>query len=526
MTTIGQLLEWSARNYPEKVALIYREKNHVWTYEQFNAKANQLAQALLKLGVKKGDVVSTFLYNTSEFALTLFASAKIGAIFNPINYRLTANELHYILNNAESKVLVFEDAVRDVVTKTKNLGTTVEHYLFVDQDLPDYAEDFEELLNSGENVQPNVDVDEDDMYIMMYTSGTTGKPKGVLHRHRDMVHHGFLMMQCMGITKNDIGLSAAPLNHTAELHTSFLPRVQCGATNVILHHFDTEKVLKAIQDEKITHMFAAPTMVNMMLNHKDFDKYDLSTLRLLGYGGASMAPVLIKRFLSKTNAELVQMLGTTEMGPVFTVLYSDEQLLKPGSAGKAIMTHEVKVVRLTEDGSPTHPDNECDIGEVGEIIVRGPCMMKEYYKREDATKKALAYGWYHTGDLGRVDEDGYIWVEDRMDFMINSGAENIYPREVEDNLLEHPSVAEVAVVGKPDEHWGEIVVAFVVVKEGENVTAEELDRFLIEGEKLAKYKRPREYYFVDSLPKTASGKIQKFVLERQLKEEVTASQQG
>ena len=526
MTTIGQLLEWSARNYPEKVALIYREKNHVWTYEQFNAKANQLAQALLKLGVKKGDVVSTFLYNTSEFALTLFASAKIGAIFNPINYRLTANELHYILNNAESKVLVFEDAVRDVVTKTKNLGTTVEHYLFVDQDLPDYAEDFEELLNSGENVQPNVDVDEDDMYIMMYTSGTTGKPKGVLHRHRDMVHHGFLMMQCMGITKNDIGLSAAPLNHTAELHTSFLPRVQCGATNVILHHFDTEKVLKAIQDEKITHMFAAPTMVNMMLNHKDFDKYDLSTLRLLGYGGASMAPVLIKRFLSKTNAELVQMLGTTEMGPVFAVLYSDEQLLKPGSAGKAIMTHEVKVVRLTEDGSPTHPDNECDIGEVGEIIVRGPCMMKEYYKREDATKKALAYGWYHTGDLGRVDEDGYIWVEDRMDFMINSGAENIYPREVEDNLLEHPSVAEVAVVGKPDEHWGEIVVAFVVVKEGENVTAEELDRFLIEGEKLAKYKRPREYYFVDSLPKTASGKIQKFVLERQLKEEVTASQQG
>lgn len=526
MTTIGQLLEWSAKNYPDKIALIYREKDHVWTYEQFNAKANQLAQALLKRGVKKGDVVSTFLYNTSEFALTLFASAKIGAIFNPINYRLTANELHYILNNAESKVLVFEDAVRDVVTKTKNLGTAVEHYLFVDKDSPDYAEDFEEWVNSGENVQPDVDIDENDMYIMMYTSGTTGKPKGVLHRHRDMVHHGFLMMQCMGITKNDIGLSAAPLNHTAELHTSFIPRVQCGATNVILHHFDTEKVLKAIQDEKITHMFAAPTMINMMLNHKDFDKYDLSTLRLLGYGGASMAPVLIKRFLSRTNAELVQMLGTTEMGPVFTVLYSDEQLLKPGSAGKAIMTHEVKVVRLTEDGSPTHPDNECEVGEVGEIIVRGPCMMKEYYKREDATKKALAYGWYHTGDLGRVDEDGYIWVEDRMDFMINSGAENIYPREVEDNLLEHPSVAEVAVVGKPDEHWGEIVVAFVVLKDGENVTGEDLDRFLIEGEKLAKYKRPREYYFVDSLPKTASGKIQKFVLERQLKEEVSASQQG
>lgn len=514
MTTVGQLLEWSATNFPDKIALIYREKNHVWTYEQFNAKANQFAQALLKLGVKKGDVVSTFLYNTSEFALTQFAAAKIGAVFNPINYRLTANELQYILNNAESKVLVFEDAVRDTVQKAKDLGTNVQHYVFADKKLPDYAEDFEQLLNLSNSEHPNVHVEESDLYIMMYTSGTTGKPKGVLHRHRDMVHHGFIMMQCMGITKNDIGLSAAPLNHTAELHTSFLPRVQAGATNILLHHFDTPKVLETLQTEKVTHMFAAPTMVNMMLNHKDFDKYDLSTLRLLGYGGASMAPVLIKRFLSRTNAELVQMLGTTEMGPVFTVLYSDEQLAKAGSAGKAVMTHEVKVVRLNEDGSPTHPDNECDIGEIGEIIVRGPCMMKEYYKREDATADALAYGWYHTGDLGRVDEEGYIWIEDRMDFMINSGAENIYPREVEDNLIEHPSVDEAAVVGKPDDNWGEIVVAFIVLKEGEQVTGEELDQFLVENDKLAKYKRPREYYFVDRLPKTASGKIQKFVLEK------------
>ena len=522
MTTLGQLLEWSATNFPNKIGLIYREKNHVWTYRQFNEKANQLAHALLKLGVKKGDVVSTFLYNTSEFAVTLFASAKIGAIFNPINYRLTAGELQYILQNAESKVIVFEDAVRDTVLKTKQLGTDVEHYLFVDENSPDYAKDFEKLLHSGSSEPPDVEVDEEDMYIMMYTSGTTGRPKGVLHRHRDMVHHGFIMIQCMGITKNDIGLTAAPMNHTAELHTSFLPRVQVGATNVILHHFDTPKVLQAIQEEKVTHMFAAPTMVNMMLNHKDFDDYDLSSLRLLGYGGASMAPVLIKRFLSRTNAELVQMLGTTEMGPVFTVLYSDEQLEKAGSAGKAVMTHEVKVVRLTEDGSPTHPDDECDVGEVGEIIVRGPCMMKEYYKREEATKEALAYGWYHTGDLGRVDEDGYIWVEDRMDFMIVSGAENIYPREVEDQLIEHPSVDEAAVVGKPDDTWGEIVVAFVVLKEGKQATGEDLDRFLIENDRLAKYKRPREYYFIDQLPKTASGKIQKFVLEERFKKPTLA----
>lgn len=513
MTTVGELLEWSATNFPDKVGLIYREKNHVWTYKQFNEKANQFAQALIRLGVEKGDVVSTFLYNTSEFVLTQFATAKIGAIFNPINYRLTANELHYILNDANSKVLIFEQVVRDTIQKTKDLGTHVEHYIDVDEDSPDYAENFEELLNLSEDKRVTREVSEDDLYIMMYTSGTTGKPKGVLHRHRDMVHHGFIMAQCMGITKNDIGLSAAPLNHTAELHTSFLPRVQVGATNILLHHFDTKKVLHTIQTEKVSHIFAAPTMVNMLLNDKDFDEFDLSSLRLLGYGGASMAPVLIKRFLARTNAELVQMLGTTEMGPVFTVLYSDEQLSKAGSAGKAVMTHEVKVVRLTEDESPTHPDNECTIGEVGEIIVRGPCMMEEYHNRKAETEEALAYGWYHTGDLGRIDEEGYIWVEDRMDFMINSGAENIYPREVEDSLIEHLSVDEVAVVGKPDAKWGEIVVAFVVLKEGENVTAEELDQFLIKHDKLASYKRPREYNFVDSLPKTASGKIQKFKIE-------------
>lgn len=517
MTTVGSLLEWSATNYPEKPGLIYREKNHVWTYKEFNEKANQLAQAFLGLGLKKGDVVSTFLYNTSEFALTQFATAKIGVVFNPINYRLTASELQFIVNSAESKMIIFEDAVRDTVKKAVDLGISVKHYLYVDGNTPDYAEHFGDFVYTQSTEKPPAHVEENDIYIMMYTSGTTGRPKGVLHKHRDMVHHGFLMMQCMGLNKSDIGLTCAPLNHTAELHTSFLPRVQVGATNIILHHFETGNVLNTIQEEKVTHMFAAPTMVNMMLNYKDFDKYDLSSLRLLGYGGASMAPVLIKRFLSRTSAELVQMFGVTEMGPVLTVLFSDEHLSKPGSAGKAMMTHEVKIARVKKDESPTSPYDECGMGEIGEIIVRGPCMMQEYYKREEATEKALAYGWYHTGDMGYKDAAGYIWFSDRLDFMINSGAEKIYPREVEDNIMEHPSVDEAAVVGKPDSYWGELVVAFVVLKEGEEVSTDEIDKYLIDNDKLAKYKRPREYHFVDSLPKTASGKLQKFVLESKFK---------
>lgn len=519
MTTIGNLLEWSARNYPHKQALIYEHKEQRWSYKQLNEHVNRFAHSLLQLGVQKGDVVSALLYNSSEFVVALFASAKVGAIFNPINYRLTAHDLQYILNDANSKVLIYETAVEDVIQSTIDLG--IHTKLFIHTDHAQHNNDyyFYDLLQHNQTENIDHGITENDIYIMMYTSGTTGRPKGVLHRHRSMVHHSFLMENAMGITERDIGLSVAPLNHTAELHTSFIPRVHVGATNVIMRSFHAEKTLQTIEQEQITHMFAAPTMVNMLLNVKDFDAYHLSSLRMLGYGGASMAPILIKRFLEKTDAELVQMLGTTEMGPVLTVLFSHEQLERPGSAGKAILSHEVRIVKKNKDGSPAHPDDLCNVNEVGEIIVKGPCMMLEYHNRKEDTEEALAYGWYHTGDMGSYDEDGYIWVHDRMDYMINSGAENIFPREIEDFLLEHQDVVDVSVIGKPDPEWGEKVVAFVVRKD-DSLTDEKLDEYAKHSTKLARFKRPREYYFIDELPKTASGKVQKFALTNMLTEKM------
>lgn len=516
-TTIGETLEWSARNFPYKTALVYKygKKSHRWTYTELDRKANQFAQALLRLGVEKGDVVSSFLYNTSEFVVALFAVAKIGAIFNPVNYRLAAHELQYILQDGKAKVLLYEQQGSDVVDRARELGNPVEHYIYVDEALPEGALDFYALLEAEEQVRPEVAVSENDYCIMMYTSGTTGRPKGVLHTHRSKVHHNFMMMQCMGLTKEDVGLSAAPLNHTAELHTSFLPRVQVGATNVLLHHFDASHVLHAIETEQVTHMFAAPTMVNMLLHADDFGAYNLSSLRLLEYGGASMAPVLIREFEEKIGADLIQIYGTTEMGPCMSVLYADEQLKKAGSAGKPSLTHQLRICRVQPDGSPTHPDDICQPGDIGEILVKGPCMMGGYYNRPEATEKALAYGWYHTGDMGEYDEEGYVWIRDRIDHMIISGAENIYPREVEDQLIEHPGVREAAVVGKPDSKWGQIVLAYIVRSKGSLVSESELDEFLLEGDRLARYKRPRAYCFVDELPKTASGKIQKFILEKQ-----------
>lgn len=523
-TTIGSIIEWSARNYPEKLALVYEYgvKQHHFTYRELDNKVNQFARALQRLGVEKGDVVSSFLYNTSEYVIAMFAVAKIGAIFNPINYRLAPHELQYILQDANAKVVLYEEMGSQIVEQARQIGTPVLHWIYVDSSVPAGALDFYQLLDAESVEKPEATVTETDYCIMMYTSGTTGRPKGVLHTHRSKIHHNFMMMQCMGLTKNDIGFSIAPLNHTAELHTSFLPRVQVGATNVLLHHFDATEVLAIIEREQVTHMFAAPTMITMILHVENIEQYNLSSLRLVEYGGASMAPVLIHEFDQKIGADLVQIFGTTEMGPCMAVLHPDEQLTRAGAAGKASVTHEVVIARVREDGEPTNPADRCEVGEVGEILVKGPCMMNGYYNRPEATEKALAYGWYHTGDLGEYDEDGYVWIRDRMNHMIISGAENIYPREVEDRLVEHTGVKEAAVIGKPDPKWGQIVLAYIVAAKGSNLTEADLNTFLLDGGKLAPYKRPREYRFVDELPKTASGKIQKFVLEGEVKEEIQA----
>lgn len=507
--TVGSTLDRSAEKHPHHEAIYYPRKGQRWTYAEWDAQVNRLAQGMRGLGVEKGDRVSLFLFNTSEFVTAIYACAKLGAVSNPINYRLKAGELSYILNDAGSKVLIFEEGLRETVERARPELQTVRHFLFVDDPVPDYALSFYEVLDSGSTAHPDAQVEENDPYIIMYTSGTTGRPKGVVHRHRAMIDHNMAVIADQKLTAADRGLAAAPLYHAAELHVFFLPRVHVGASNVILHSFNPPEVLKTLAEEKITVMFGAPTMWNMLLQQPVKD-YDLSAFRLLGYGGASMAPAMVRQCHEAFGADLLQYYGMTELGPAVTVLYPEEQLPKAGSAGKAILNHEVRVVRPREDG-PAEPDDVVAPGEVGEVIIRGPALMLEYYNRPEATARALYKGWYHSGDLATVDEEGYIWIADRLDDMIISGAENIYPREVEDALYEHPEVLEVAVVGTPDERWGEVVTAYVVPKSG-SLTDAELDRFLKEGDRLADYKRPRLYHFVKELPKTASGKIQKFKL--------------
>ena len=524
--TLGDTLSWPARYFPDKPALIAWEggdlkvpaQRRVWTYAQLNAEVNRHAHALLALGVKKGDVVASFLYNTPAFVFSLLAAARVGAIFNPINYRLAAQELAFILDDGQAKVLLFEKEGSEVVEKARQLGAPTAHWIYADPEVDTTPAPAFATAKLGQLVQhqpaslPPVIVEENDPCILMYTSGTTGRPKGVIHSHRAKLAHNAMMHQAMTLSREDVGLAVAPLNHTAELHTSFLPRLQLGATQVLLRRFDAGEAWRLVEAEKVSHFFAAPTMVTLLLHHPDVSTRDLSSLRLVEYGGASMAPHLIREWDKKVGAGLVQIYGTTEMGPCMSVLYPHEQLSHAGSAGLPSLNHDLLVARVKADGSPSDPSDPAAPDEVGEILVRGPCMMGGYLNRPEANARALAYGWYHTSDLGSLDADGYLWIRDRIDHMINSGAENVYPREVEDALIEHPAILEVAVVGEPDDTWGQVVAAHVVAKPGASLDREALDHFLLEGDRLAHYKRPRRYHFIEALPKTTSGKIQKHLL--------------
>lgn len=509
--TIAEIFDLTVSKFPEKEALYDVRKDLRFTYREWADEVNGLAQALHVAGVKKGDRVSTYLYNTEELATTFFACAKIGAVFNPINFRLMSEELSFIISDAEPKVFIFEETLQTAVEKVANSFPTVQFWS-IDGNHPPFAKSYHEQIKAVNRENVEVELSSDDLYAIMYTSGTTGRPKGVLHRHKDMTEQSLIVIHALNYHQNDNGLVAAPMFHCAELHCAFLPRVHIGAKSTILHQFDAKKALALIDSEKITAFFAAPTMWNMLLQ-ENLQAYNLSTLEKGLYGAAPMAPSLVFACREKLGVKLTQAYGMTEMGPAITFLSDEDQIRKAGSAGQACLNHEIRIVAPNNNGH-SYDDQVVPTGTVGEIIVRGPSMMQGYYKREEATKKALHNGWYYSGDMGYLDDEGFLYVKDRVDDMVISGGENIYPREVEDVIHAHPSVLDVAVLGVPDEHWGEVLIAYVVKKEG-NITAEILDAFCKQSESLANYKRPRRYEFVESLPRNASGKIQKFVLRNQ-----------
>ena len=513
---VGTLFTKSARTFPEKLALCQEERE--WTYAEANSRINSLANGLRGIGLEKGEKVAILAFNCPQFLETLFACFKAGLCTVPINLRLHPSEYSYIVDHSDCAAIVFSEDFREPLSALGGHLPKVRHFICLSDGLNEML-DYECLINSNSPDFADVYVERDDLAWIFYTSGTTGAPKGA------MLSHGNLLAMTMNfyadihpLGPEDAVLHAAPLSHGSGLYS--LANVGKAANNVILgsRSFDPEIVCATIQKRKITNMFAAPTMIKMLVSFPEISKYDLSSLKCLNYGGGPIYLEDLKEALRKLPDCLVQLYGQGEAPMTITYLRREEHLLignkeqmeRLKSAGIARTDVEVRVV--DED------DNEVSAGTMGEIVVRGEVVMKGYWKNAEATAETLRNGWLHTGDLGKMDDRGYIYLLDRSKDMVISGGENIYPREVEDILLRHPAIHEVAVIGVPDEKWGEALKAVVSLKPGAKVSEEEIIDFCKRN--LASYKKPKSIEFVDVIPKNPYGKI----LKKDLREKYWAGQ--
>lgn len=501
---ISELLARNGRKYPEQTAVI--EEHQQLTYAQLDTQVNQLAHSLKNHGINEGDKVLLFMPNTSNFLLTYFAVLRLGGIIVPVSARLTPTELEYIINHSEAKALVTEhilynscapiqDKFRLLWVKT---GPEVDGW---------YS--FENLLASGEKEPIVCQLKEDDIATMLYTSGTTGNPKGVLFSYRNILTVATMICIEMEMKKESRILHMMPLSHSAPLHLFLISGTYVGATHLLTPAFTPELLLNVVESWKPTHFFGAPVAYLLTAKNPYIEKRDLSSMTHWVYGGAPLdqKEVQFLRQAFKTD-QLYCVYGLTEAGPNGTLLRPEEHRGKEGSIGqRAALNCELKLVN--DDGDEVGPNKP------GEIILSGEGNMIGYYKDDEKTEEALKNGWLYTGDMAKMDDDGFIWVIDRKKDMIISGGINVFPKEVEAVLNQHPSISESAVVGVPHEDWGETVVAYVVVKEVIDDIERDCKQFL--SNKLADYKIPRKIEVIDQLPRNPTGKILKHQLKTVIK---------
>jgi fatty-acyl-CoA synthase len=493
--TIGDLPRRTAARYPGKVAVSFGETT--WTYRDFDGICNRLANGLIERGLTAGDRVAILSRNSHAFAALRFALARIGGVLVPINFMLNAQEISYILRSSGATALAVSDEFLETGRRAVALDTPVSQTLRLSQ--------FDDLL-SGDGRAPGVAVASDGLAQIVYTSGTESQPKGAMLTHDAVLWQYISCIVDAEIGAADVILHALPMYHCAQLDVFLGPAVYQGATNVIASAPAPEIVLPLIAEHRITSFFAPPTVWIGLLRSPLFDRLDHSSLRK-GYYGASIMPVEVLREIQRRVPELRlwNLYGQTEIAPLATVLGPAEQLRKPGSCGRPTLNVETRIV---DDQM-----NDVTPGEVGEIVHRSPQLLSGYYDAPDKTAAAFDGGWFHSGDLATVDDDGYITVVDRKKDMIKTGGENVASREVEEAIYRLPQVSEVAVIGLPDARWIEAVAAVVVVKSGQTLDAEALVAHC--REHLAGFKVPRHVFFCEGLPKNPSGKILKRELRQQ-----------
>jgi len=504
MINWSYILERNAEKFPDKEAVIFQDRR--LTYKEINERVNSLAKGLLDLGIRKGDIVAILLFNCSEFLEITFAVNQVGAIWLPLNFRLAGEELSYILNDAQAKMLFSQKEFREVIGAIKKDVPLVKEYVGVGEDVPENWKSYDEIVKTNlGSVVPHESVEVDDLSRLMYTSGTTAHPKGVMLTYGNLYWKNISHILELDLTHEDRILVVAPLYHVGGLDLPMTGVIYVGGSAVILRTFDSVEILKAIAKEKVTGTWLAPAMINILFQEPTIKQYDASSLRFIIDGGEKMPEPLIRKFMEIfPNTWFADAYGLTETVSGDTFLRKDKSLEKIGSVGKAVPHLEIKIV---DDN-----DKEVPAGELGEIVLRGPKVFKGYWNNPEATAATIKNGWFHTGDIGYVDEEGYLYIVDRKKDVIISGGENIASLEVERVIYQNPKVLEVGVVGIPHPKWQEVPKAYVVLKEGESMTPEELFDFCIK--KLAKFKVPKEVEFIESLPRNPSGKI----LKRELRE--------
>jgi fatty-acyl-CoA synthase len=494
---LGEILRRHARARPQKTAYVVGTTRV--TYAQFNAGANRLAHALQQLGVGRGDRVAVLANNCVAYPLVYFACIKLGAIVVPVNARFKDEEVHYVVEHSESMALLFAPDFSATVERLRARWPRLRHYRSLE------AATFAEWIDGCAPVEPSAFVDENDPHVMLYTSGTTGAPKGALLTHRSYYLQAGHSHHMTGLSEDDVGLSMFPMFHMGgwALPLGFW---YDGSTVIIMERADPRAMLDAVQRERVTYLYAVPTVYNFMLDLPDFERFDLSSLRILAGGTSVMSDAQVRRITERFhNRNLFIIYGSTEAGPVAT-LRPPDVFRKPGSVGRPALNVELRVV--------DDDDHDVPAGTSGEIICRSEFNMRGYWRMPAETATTVRDGWVHTGDLGVLDDEGFLYIAGRKKEMIKSGGENIFPVEVEHVLLEHPAILEAAVLGIPDPDWGESVLAVVVPRAGHQVAEGEV----IEHVRLhlAGFKKPRYVWLVETLPRTAATRqVQKTLLREQ-----------
>lgn len=506
VASFATLLEMSARRYPGKVAVILDDLK--LRYAEVNGAANKIATGLVAMGVKAGDKVAIMLPNTPHFVLCYYAILKLGAVVVPLNVLFKRNEVEYHLEDSDSIALIVWEGFLGEAAEGFAQAESCKHMIIAQTPgsttpLPEAATPLNSLLGNTSPGFETVQTNADDTAVILYTSGTTGRPKGAELSHMNMLMN--TMVSAERVIQFDdqvVGLTVLPLFHSFGQTCVMNACFYAGGTMTMLPRFEPQRALEIMVRDRVTYFAGVPTMYFYLLNFPHADQYDISALQRCVSGGSAMPVEVMQAFNAKYKVKILEGYGLSETSPVASFNHLDEEPV-PGSIGKPIWGVEMRCVNDKGETVPT--------GELGEIVIRGHNVMKGYYKRPDATQEAIRGSWFYSGDVAYVDEQGRFFIKDRVKDMIIRGGFNVYPREIEEVLYGHPAISEAAVIGVPDEALGEEIKAVVAFRPGQSATEQEIIGYC--RERLASYKTPRNVEIRDTLPKTATGKL----LKRELK---------